>query len=115
MWAPFLYLTFGFWMQANDQIFANNIGTMITLSETIKDNAPHLGWPKIISSYPMLLGAILLFVILMTRDTWEESLKKYYPTGADILPSDEVLDPYFDALPSFAKQWWFMEELLCRD
>lgn len=115
MWAPLLYLTFGFWMQANDQIFDNNIGYMKTLSVNVKNNAPGLDWPKIVSSYPMLIGAVVLFVILMTQEKWEGMLRYYYPTGADTLPTDEVLDPYFDSLPSFAKQWWFMEELLCRD
>jgi hypothetical protein len=88
---------------------------MMTLSVTVKDNAPKIGWPLIISSYPMLLGAIMLLVLLITKEKWEEALRRIYPTGADTLPTDEVLDPYFDALPSFAKQWWFMEEVLCRD
>jgi hypothetical protein len=115
MWAPFLYLAFGFWMQANDQIFSNNTGTMITLTDTFKANGPELGWPKIISSYPMLLGCILVLMILLTREKWEDVLRGYYPTGADALSGEEVLDPYFEALPIFAKRWWYCEELLCRD
>ena len=115
MWAPLLYMLFGFWMHANDQIFSNDIGVMLTLTNTKKSNTPYIGWPKIVSSYPMLLGGILISVILLTKDKWEEVLRFYYPTGADNLAGDEVLDPYFDSLPIFAKRWWWMEEMLCRE
>lgn len=115
MYAPLLYTSFGFWMYSNAQIFANDVNTMMTLSVSVNQFEPALDWPNIISSYPMIIGFFFILALLLTKEKWSEALTQYYPTGADALNGEEVLDAYFDSLDLFQKQWWYMEELLSRE
>lgn len=70
---------------------------------------------EVSASYPLFYGFFLLLIILLLKPYWREALNRVYPTGDAALDGDEVLDSYFDSLSLFSKQWWYMEELLCRD
>jgi len=115
MWAPLLYTGFGFWMYSNNQIFGNNFRVMSTLFAFRDQETSFWTMSKVTASYPLFYGFFLVFFILIFKDWWREALNKVYPTGDAALDGDEVLDSYFDSLSLFSKQWWYMEELLCRD
>lgn len=116
MWAPLLYLAFGFWMTSNTAIFGNHYRTMQTLFKYKDADQSFWTMSTINSSYPLFYGFFVLLLILLLKPIWREKLNKIYPTGEAAFEGEgEVLDPYFDSLALFSKQWWFMEELLCRD
>ena len=101
MYAPLLYTSFGFWMYSNAQIFANDVDTLMTLSVSVNQFSPDIDWPNIISSYPLIIGFFFILALLLTKDKWSAALSEYYPTGADALSGEEVLDPYFNSLDLF--------------
>lgn len=100
MFAPLLYLTVGFWMFDNIQIFHNDVMFQRDYNEHIRTGHSIISvfTHEIDHSFPMLIMLVLILLGTLTRGVWIRKINRYigYDKVQQGFKTEEV--SFFEAL-----------------
>jgi len=121
-YAPILFLSFGYWMMSNKQLFSNDNVVWFVQSSDVKQSG-HI-WTSVFKKegyhhqpgVPLLIGFWVLFILIVFRNSFFRWFVRVFPSArVGEIEIDEDLDNYFKTLDDEDRKWSLKEEENCRN
>jgi hypothetical protein len=116
MWAPLLYLAFGYWMASSMQLLENTHLTPIVTQSDVMPSSHTIGTVFTDFDTPGWFFLVILLIVLLLR-CLPSSLVPGMFSIDDLVSRDEIvqkLENYWQALERKDTEWTVKEEENCR-
>jgi hypothetical protein len=116
IFAPILFMSFGYWMLTNVEIFRNIVSIVKTYNEPIKPNHTLKSIKDFFPCHadPLLIALWCFILIYISKPLW---ITLFTSQAKRMLDKNELLPDikteklsYYDSLTSYQRQWLIAEE-----
>lgn len=120
-YAPLLFMSFGYWMLSNNQLFANNVYWFDQISDIRITGHRYVSVFKAEGyvhqpGMPLLVMFWFMGIVTIFRNSIYNVFVRVFPkTRVGDFEIDEGLDNYFNTLDDHDRQWSIKEEENCRN